>query len=122
MDGLSQDLMVGQDWLNLLHIHRIIAVIRTDSVAAGLEMAKAAAAGGLRLIEVTWNSDRPALLVETLRTELPHCTIGCGTLLTQDQIKDAILAGAQYGFMPHVDAMDVIADFPFTPVPSPRPK
>jgi 2-dehydro-3-deoxyphosphogluconate aldolase / (4S)-4-hydroxy-2-oxoglutarate aldolase len=95
--------MVGQNWLNLLRIHRIIAVIRTNSVAVGLGMAKAAAAGGLRLIEVTWNSDHPALLVETLRTELPHCTIGCGTLLNQDQIKDAILAGAQYGFMPHVD-------------------
>jgi 2-dehydro-3-deoxyphosphogluconate aldolase / (4S)-4-hydroxy-2-oxoglutarate aldolase len=95
--------MVGQDWLNLLKQHRVIAVIRTESVAAGLAMAKAAATGGIRLIEVTWNSTQPAALVEALRVELPHCIIGCGTVLNRAQIKDAIAAGAQYGFMPHVD-------------------
>lgn len=103
-EGLGSRSIVVNNWLNLLRLHRVIAVIRTDSVVVGLEMAKAAAAGGLRLIEVTWNSDRPAVLVETLRTELPHCIIGCGTLLNQSHINDAILAGAQYGFMPHVDA------------------
>jgi 2-dehydro-3-deoxyphosphogluconate aldolase / (4S)-4-hydroxy-2-oxoglutarate aldolase len=96
--------MLRQDWLNLLKLHRVIAVIRTESVTTGLAMARAAADGGIRLIEVTWNSDRPATLIESLRAELPHCTIGCGTLLNRDQIKDAIAAGAQYGFMPHVDA------------------
>ncbi|WP_404783373.1 bifunctional 4-hydroxy-2-oxoglutarate aldolase/2-dehydro-3-deoxy-phosphogluconate aldolase [Altericista sp. CCNU0014] len=95
--------MPGQDWLNLLKLHRVIAVIRTDSVATGLAMAKAVADGGIRLIEATWNSDRPAALIDAIRTELPHCTIGCGTLLNRDHIKDAIAAGAEYGFMPHVD-------------------
>ncbi len=95
--------MVGQDWINLLKRHRVIAVIRTESVAVGLAMAKAAAAGGIRLIEVTWNSHQPTALVEAFRAELPHCIIGCGTMLNQEQIKDAIAAGAQYGFMPHVD-------------------
>ncbi len=96
--------MPRQDWLNLLKLHRAIAVIRTESITTGLAMAKAAADGGIRLIEVTWNSDRPAALIESLRAELPHCAIGCGTLLNRDQMKDAIAAGAQYGFMPHVDA------------------
>ena len=95
---------MGQDWINLLKQHRVIAVIRTESVAAGLAMAEAAAKGGIRLIEVTWNSTQPAALVETLCAELPHCLIGCGTVLSRAQIKDAIAAGAQYGFMPHVDA------------------
>jgi 2-dehydro-3-deoxyphosphogluconate aldolase / (4S)-4-hydroxy-2-oxoglutarate aldolase len=95
--------MAGQDWLNLLKQHRVIAVIRTESIATGLAMAKAAAAGGIGLIEVTWNSNQPATLIERLRTELPHCIIGCGTLLNLGDIKNAIAAGAQYGFMPHVD-------------------
>ncbi len=95
--------MVGQDWLRLLKQHRVIAVIRTESVVTGLAMAKAVAAGGIQLIEVTWNSNQPATLVEMLRTDLPHCTIGCGTLLNLDDIRNAIAAGAQYGFMPHVD-------------------
>jgi 2-dehydro-3-deoxyphosphogluconate aldolase / (4S)-4-hydroxy-2-oxoglutarate aldolase len=95
--------MVGQDWLNLLKQHRVIAVIRTESVATGLAMARAVAAGGIHLIEVTWNSHQPATMIEVLRAELPHCIIGCGTLLNRGHIKDAISAGAQYGFMPHVD-------------------
>jgi 2-dehydro-3-deoxyphosphogluconate aldolase / (4S)-4-hydroxy-2-oxoglutarate aldolase len=93
--------MVGQDWLSILKRHRVIAVIRTNSIETGLAMAKAAAAGGIRLIEVTWNNTDPAPLVETLRTELPSCIIGCGTLLTLRHVKNAIKAGAQYGFMPH---------------------
>lgn len=90
-------------WLDSLKSHRAIAVIRTHSMGLGLAMAKAIAQGGGQLIEITWNSDRPAELIETLRAELPHCTIGCGTLLTQTDIQTAIAAGAQFGFMPHVD-------------------
>jgi 2-dehydro-3-deoxyphosphogluconate aldolase / (4S)-4-hydroxy-2-oxoglutarate aldolase len=94
---------VESDWLKVLRQHRAIAVIRTDDIALGLAMAKAVAAGGGRLIEVTWNSDRPAALVETLRAELPHCIIGCGTLLNLSDLQTAIAAGVQFGFTPHVD-------------------
>ncbi|MCG9892826.1 MAG: bifunctional 4-hydroxy-2-oxoglutarate aldolase/2-dehydro-3-deoxy-phosphogluconate aldolase [Thermosynechococcaceae cyanobacterium MS004] len=96
--------LANQDWLEVLKIHRAIAVIRTDDIALGRDMAKAVAAGGCRLIEVTWNSDRPGTLIETLRTELPHCLIGCGTLLSLADLKLAILAGIQFAFMPHTDA------------------
>jgi 2-dehydro-3-deoxyphosphogluconate aldolase / (4S)-4-hydroxy-2-oxoglutarate aldolase len=99
MQSSSQD----RTWLNTLKTHRAIAVIRTHSMGLGLAMAKAIAQGGGRLIEITWNSDRPAELVEMLRAELPHCIVGCGTLLTQTDIQTAISAGAQFGFMPHVD-------------------
>ena len=92
------------DWLQTLKTHRIIAVIRTQEVSVGLEMARAVAAGGARLIEVTWNSERPAVLVERLRAELPHCVIGCGTLLNQSDLQDAVAAGVQFAFMPHVEA------------------
>jgi 2-dehydro-3-deoxyphosphogluconate aldolase / (4S)-4-hydroxy-2-oxoglutarate aldolase len=94
---------IESDWLKDLRQHRAIAVIRIDDIHLGLEMAKAVAAGGGRLLEVTWNSDHPAALVETLRTELPHCIIGCGTLLNLSDLQTAIAAGAQFGFMPHVD-------------------
>jgi 2-dehydro-3-deoxyphosphogluconate aldolase/(4S)-4-hydroxy-2-oxoglutarate aldolase len=66
-------------------------------------MAKAVAAGGMELIEITWNSDRPAELISQLRSELPACTIGTGTILTLDQLQQAIASGAQFLFTPHVD-------------------
>jgi 2-dehydro-3-deoxyphosphogluconate aldolase/(4S)-4-hydroxy-2-oxoglutarate aldolase len=66
-------------------------------------MAQAIASGGMPLIEITWNSDRAPELISQLRRELPHCTIGTGTLLNLEQLQQAIEAGAQFLFTPHVN-------------------
>ncbi|HEY9826632.1 MAG TPA: ketohydroxyglutarate aldolase, partial [Stenomitos sp.] len=99
---MQQQLEIS-NWLDTLRKSRVIAVIRTQEVAVGLALANAIAAGGGRLIEVAWNSNQPAQLIETLRDALPHCVIGCGTVLNQADLQDAIAAGAQFGFMPHVE-------------------
>lgn len=92
-------------WLTRLQRQRAIAVIRAPQLSVGLKMAQAAAAGGFRLIEITWTSDRPASLVNQLRSTLAaDCWIGVGTVLTPDAMKDAIAAGAQFCFMPHTDS------------------
>lgn len=95
--------MMNQAWLNLLKQHRAIAVIRASSLEAGQKMAHAVAAGGMSLIEITWNSQQAFELIRQLRSELPTCTIGAGTLLTMVDVRAAIAAGAQYLFTPHVD-------------------
>jgi 2-dehydro-3-deoxyphosphogluconate aldolase/(4S)-4-hydroxy-2-oxoglutarate aldolase len=90
-------------WLQLLQQNRAIAVIRAEKIELGYQMAKAVAAGGMELIEITWNSDRPAELISQLRQELSACTVGTGTILTVDQLRQAIASGAQFLFTPHVD-------------------
>lgn len=70
-------------------------------------MATAVAAGGIKLIEITWDSDRAADLISQLRIELPTCTIGAGTILTTADLKDAIAAGAEFAFSPHTN-LDLI--------------
>lgn len=96
--------MLYSSWFDIVSEQRAIAVIRADDLAVGLQMAKAVAAGGMRLIEITWNSDRPAELIAQLRQELPTCWIGAGTLLEVDSLQKAIAAGAQFLFSPHVNA------------------
>jgi 2-dehydro-3-deoxyphosphogluconate aldolase / (4S)-4-hydroxy-2-oxoglutarate aldolase len=88
-------------WTSLLAQYRAIAVIRAPNFDLGLEMARSVSAGGIRLIEVTWDSAEPTRLIETLRTELPGCIIGTGTILTLDQLQDAIACGAQFAFSPY---------------------
>lgn len=66
-------------------------------------MAQAVAASGLELIEIAWNSDRAPLLIEQLRSQLPHCQIGVGTILDRASLADAIAAGAQFCFSPHTN-------------------
>jgi 2-dehydro-3-deoxyphosphogluconate aldolase / (4S)-4-hydroxy-2-oxoglutarate aldolase len=95
-------MMSNESWLTLLRQHRSIAVIRASQLSLGRQMAQAVAAGGMPLIEITWNTDRAPELISQLRLELPHCTIGTGTLLNLVQLQQAIDAGAQFLFTPHV--------------------
>jgi 2-dehydro-3-deoxyphosphogluconate aldolase/(4S)-4-hydroxy-2-oxoglutarate aldolase len=111
--------MSNQFWLTLLQQHRFIAVIRSPWLSLGHKMAQAVALGGLSLIEITWNSERAPELIRQLRTELPHCIIGTGTLLNLEQLEQAIEAGAQFLFTPHVNlpliAAAVKAGVPIVP-------
>ena len=91
------------EWLQLLQQHKAIAVIRCADFQLARSMALAAAAGGINLIEITWSSDRAAELIARLKTELPHCTIGTGTILSSKQLREAVSAGAEFALSPHYD-------------------
>ncbi|MFB2838127.1 bifunctional 4-hydroxy-2-oxoglutarate aldolase/2-dehydro-3-deoxy-phosphogluconate aldolase [Floridanema evergladense] len=95
--------MSSQKWLEVLQQERAIAVIRAQNWQESCLMAKAVAAGGMKLIEITWNSDRPEKTISYLRSELPDCQIGSGTLLNSEQLEKAIASGAEFLFTPHVD-------------------
>lgn len=94
--------MADSSWLSLVRSQRAIAVIRAPTVELGMQMAKAVIEGGIRLIEVTWNSHQAAKLIHQLRAESPTCMVGVGTILTLDQWWEAIAAGAQFFFTPHI--------------------
>lgn len=95
--------MYNQSWFKQVQKHRAIAVIRAPQMELGRQMAHAVASGGMQLIEITWNSDKPAELISLLRDELPKCIIGTGTLLKLEEVEDAIACGAQFLFTPHVN-------------------
>jgi 2-dehydro-3-deoxyphosphogluconate aldolase / (4S)-4-hydroxy-2-oxoglutarate aldolase len=101
--------MFNQIWLSQLQKYRAIAVIRAPEFELGRKMAMAIASGGMRLIEITWNSDRAAELIAQLRLELPKCIIGTGTLLNLNHMEMAIASGAQFLFTPHVDSVMIKA-------------
>ena len=103
MSKLSNSLQVRHHWQKLLLCHRAIAVIRSPQLEVGLTMAHAVAKGGLKIIEIGWNSDRPEELVALLRKELPDCTIGVGTILDSQQLQKAIACGTQFIFSPHLN-------------------
>lgn len=92
--------MTPDFWLQQLHLHRAIAVIRAPDFQLGLAMARSVAAGGLKLIEITWDSPQAAKIIQTLRQELTDCTIGTGTVLTVADLTGAIDAGAEFVFSP----------------------
>lgn len=95
--------MTQENWLKTLEKNRIIAVIRSSKIEIARQMAKAVAAGGIRIIEITWNSHQAVELITLLRSELPTCTIGTGTLLTQEELQKALKIGCQFIFTPHTN-------------------
>jgi 2-dehydro-3-deoxyphosphogluconate aldolase / (4S)-4-hydroxy-2-oxoglutarate aldolase len=95
--------MATGSWLSFVQSQRAIAVIRAPSVEVGMQMARAVMQGGMRLIEIAWNSQQPATLVHQLRLEQPACLIGAGTILNLDQCWEAIAAGSQFFFTPYVN-------------------
>ncbi|NMG05537.1 bifunctional 4-hydroxy-2-oxoglutarate aldolase/2-dehydro-3-deoxy-phosphogluconate aldolase [Brasilonema sp. UFV-L1] len=101
--------MSGQAWLSQLKQHKVIAVVRASEISLTRQMALAVASGGIQLIEITWNSAGATELITQLRVELPNCTIGSGTLLNLQQMQEAIAAGAQFLFTPHVDPVMIQA-------------
>ncbi|MBU6230397.1 MAG: keto-deoxy-phosphogluconate aldolase, partial [Cyanobacteria bacterium REEB459] len=54
-------------FLALLQQYRAIAVLRCQNLDQALPLALALAAGGLRFMEVTWNSPCPGQLLTQLR-------------------------------------------------------
>jgi 2-dehydro-3-deoxyphosphogluconate aldolase/(4S)-4-hydroxy-2-oxoglutarate aldolase len=95
--------IMSASWLEVLSQQRAIAVIRATSVESGILQAKAVTAGGIRLIEITWNSSQPEELIAKLRELLPECQIGVGTLLSIQDAQTAIHAGAEFCVSPHYD-------------------
>ena len=111
--------MTADKWLHVLQQHKAIAIIRCTDLDLAYKMACAVAAGGINLIEIAWNSDRPEELVTRLRAELPQCIIGAGTILDLNRLQEAVSAGAQFAFAPHFDPciLDAAKDLqiPFVP-------
>jgi len=90
-------------WLSLLQLHRVIAVVRATDVDIARKMALAAAAGGIKLLEITWNTDGAASLIPQLQQELPECEIGTGTILNPKMAIASIECGVKFMFTPHFD-------------------
>lgn len=95
--------MKQETWLKILQKHPAIAVIRTSKIEIGRQIAKAVATGGIRIIEITWNSHKASELITQLRSELPTCTIGTGTLLNLEELQKALKIGCQFIFTPHTN-------------------
>jgi 2-dehydro-3-deoxyphosphogluconate aldolase/(4S)-4-hydroxy-2-oxoglutarate aldolase len=88
----------------LLADRRIIAVVRHDDRDAAEAIARAAADGGVRAIEITTTVPDAAALVATLRGSLPAgVLVGAGTVLSVEQLDGVLAAGAAFVVAPGLD-------------------
>ncbi len=95
--------MAAKAWLSKISQQPVIAVIRHAEPAIALNMAYAVVQGGIRNLEITWTCAQAPELIQQLRQELPHCSIGTGTIVNAEQMEKAIAAGAEFIFSPHTN-------------------
>ena len=79
-----------------LHSARVVGVLRAGSSEDALHAARAAARGGLRVLEVTFTIPGAPALIERLHAEQLGMQLGAGTVMTAVQARDALSAGATF--------------------------
>ena len=87
--------------LTRLREQRLVAVIRAPDAAAALGAARAVAAGGVRIVEITFTVPDALQVMAELRNE-PGLTVGAGTVLTAAQARAALAAGARFLIAPNL--------------------
>lgn len=74
----------------------VVPVLTIASVESGIALARALVAGGLDLLEITLRTPAALEAMRRIRVEVAGARVGAGTVLTPEQGRDAILAGAQF--------------------------
>ncbi|MDR2524640.1 MAG: bifunctional 4-hydroxy-2-oxoglutarate aldolase/2-dehydro-3-deoxy-phosphogluconate aldolase [Oscillospiraceae bacterium] len=88
---------------------KFIAIVRGISPAHICALAEALCAGGIPLIEVTFDQSRPDAFTETTEAIAALAAMGgeilpgAGTVMTPAQVRMAAEAGAKYIISPHAD-------------------
>jgi 2-dehydro-3-deoxyphosphogluconate aldolase/(4S)-4-hydroxy-2-oxoglutarate aldolase len=80
----------------LLHDAGILPVVTVDSIEQARRLADALLEGGLHSIELTLRTPAALDALAALKRDLPDIVIGAGTVLTAEQIRQSIDAGADF--------------------------
>lgn len=88
--------------LSILQRSRVSAIIRTDSEDQARQAMRAAVDGGFRVVEFTLTTPGAAALISEFAA-MPEILVGAGTVLTVEQARQAVRAGARFIVSPVCD-------------------
>ncbi|MGN0418672.1 bifunctional 4-hydroxy-2-oxoglutarate aldolase/2-dehydro-3-deoxy-phosphogluconate aldolase [Anaerostipes faecalis] len=74
----------------------IVPVIKLEDAKDAAPLAKALCEGGLPCAEVTFRTNAAVQAIKNMKNECPEMLVGAGTVLTIDQVDEAIDAGAEF--------------------------
>jgi 2-dehydro-3-deoxyphosphogluconate aldolase/(4S)-4-hydroxy-2-oxoglutarate aldolase len=97
----------------------IIPVVKMEKPEDALPLGKALIDGDLPIAEITFRTSAAEESIKSLTREFPNLLIGAGTVLTVEQAKKAVSAGAKFivspGFNPKVVNYCLENSIPITP-------
>lgn len=97
----------------------IIPVVKMERAEDALPLGRALIDGDLPIAEITFRTSAAEESIKTLTGGLPNLLVGAGTVLTVEQVKKAVSAGAKFivspGFNPRVVDYCIENGIPVTP-------
>ncbi|MBQ7045047.1 MAG: bifunctional 4-hydroxy-2-oxoglutarate aldolase/2-dehydro-3-deoxy-phosphogluconate aldolase [Clostridia bacterium] len=97
----------------------LVPVIKLNDPEKAVPLAKALVKGGIPVAEVTFRAAGADKAIAAIAKEVPEVLVGAGTVITIDQVKQAVSAGAKYiispGFDKEVVQYCVDNNIPITP-------
>lgn len=97
----------------------VIPVVKLNSPASAVPLARALRAGGINCAEITFRSDAAEESIRRISREMPDFFIGAGTVLSPEKADAAIAAGASFivspGFNPNVVKHCIEKDYTIIP-------
>ena len=95
--------------VSMLLKHKVVAIVRGLTEQEILPAAEAVYRGGIRLLEITFAQDAPVSVEQTSRAirsvgeHFPDMGVGAGTVMTEEQLRAAHSAGAEFILSPNTD-------------------
>jgi 2-dehydro-3-deoxyphosphogluconate aldolase/(4S)-4-hydroxy-2-oxoglutarate aldolase len=94
--------MNPQEFLQNLKHHQLMVAVRTKTAEDAYHAAMACVEGGIRFIEITFSVPGADEVIGRMSKDT-RVTVGAGTVLTKDEAKKALAAGASYLVSPGFD-------------------
>ncbi len=90
--------------LSIVLKHKIVSIIRGMPPDSIPDIANALYDGGIRLVEITLNSENPFKVIQQLANKMGEkMLVGAGTVITTKDAENAIGAGAQFIISPSLN-------------------
>ncbi len=97
----------------------IVPVVKIEDAKDAVPLAKALNNGGLPIAEITFRTAAAEDAIKAIHKEVPEVLLGAGTVLTVEQVKKAVGAGAEFivapGLNPEVVSYCIDNNIPITP-------
>jgi 2-dehydro-3-deoxyphosphogluconate aldolase/(4S)-4-hydroxy-2-oxoglutarate aldolase len=86
----------------VMQISPIVPVIALEHAEDALALAEALLEGGIAVMEITLRTEAGLKAIEAIGKSLPQMHVGAGTVLNANDMKQAVLHGAQFVFSPGI--------------------
>lgn len=81
---------------SVLDLAPVVPVVVVDDPSDAVPLARALVAGGLPAIEVTLRTPAGLAAIREIADAVPEAVVGAGTVITPEQVAEAVAAGARF--------------------------